>query len=280
MDLYTNKNLILESNCEVEDAKFVLLGIPFDSTSTYRTGSRFAPLEIRKEFLELEKESGKKSFFDVKFCDLGNIEVVHGNLQKTFERVVHTMQNTFKKNENFVPIVLGGEHTLTYPILKILNERKKISMLHLDAHLDLRDDYLGEKWNHSTVMRRVSELGVKITSMGVRSMSNEESKFAKEKGMDYCGVDVTKIKKLLKKTKGKNLYITLDMDVLDPSVAPGVSNPEPNGISLNTLIEIINVSKKQNNIVGFDIMEVNPLFDNGATTVTAAKLLLDFMLLK
>jgi len=271
--LYLNRNLTLESNCELEDAKFALLGIPFDSTSTYRVGQRFAPLEIRKEFLELEK----KNFFKIPFYDLGNVEVVHGNVHETFKRIENVIKEVFETNPDVILLTLGGEHTVSYPIIKSI-KNKNLHVLQLDAHMDLKDDYLGEKWSHATVMRRLSESGIPITQIGVRSFDDNEIEYVKEKRIEYCGTDGRDIKKVINKIHNKSVYITLDMDILDPSIAPGVSNPEPDGIDLNTLGYIINKVIKNNSVTGFDIMEVCPTFDNGTTSITAARIMLDFIL--
>jgi len=261
MDLYTDKNLILESNCGFAEAEFVLLGVPFDSTSSYRPGSRFGPLEIRKELLELEKFDPRNSqdFFNIKLYDLGNVIVAHGNLQETNKMVEDTWRKAFEESD-FIPITLGGEHSVSYPIIKLLAEKHKgLQVVQADAHMDMKDEFMGERWSHATVMRRASELGVDMAYIGARTYDSDEAKFLKPKEI----------------SKTKPTYITIDLDVLDPSAAPGVSNPEPSGMNMKDLYSEISKIK---NIVGFDIVELNPLFDNSnVTAVTAAKLLFNLI---
>ena len=259
MDFYTDKNLILDSNCGFKDAEFGLFGVPFDSTCSYRPGCRFGPLAIRKELLELDKP---ESYFKKKIYDLGNVSVVHGNLQETNRRVEETLSQALKENSKFIPIVLGGEHSVSYPAIKALKERyPNLQVAHFDAHPDLMDDYLGEKWSHATVMRRVHELGVPVVQFGVRAGSDEEKEFAK---------------KLPKKLDPKKpTYISIDIDVLEPGHCPGVGTPSPGGLIIQ---EVLKLLKPIKNVVGFDIVEVSPPYDKGdITSITAAKILLELL---
>lgn len=260
MDFHLDKNLILENNCEFKEAKFGILGVPFDSTSSYRPGSRFGPLWVRKELLELEKP---ESFFRKKIFDLGNINMVHGNLQETNRRVEETLQLAFKENPDFISILLGGEHSLSYSPIKVLKEKHpNLQVAHFDAHADLMDDYLGEKWSHATVMRRAQNLGVDVVQFGVRVATEDEKE----------------VQKSLKNTlEDKPTYISIDMDVLDPSLCPGVGTPEPGGL---TLPELLLLLKRMKNVVGFDITETNPLVDSSdITSITAAKILTELILM-
>ncbi len=262
MDFYTDRNLILESNCGFEDAEFAILGVPFDSTCSYRPGARFGPLAIRREFLELDKPD---SFFKRKLYDLGNVNVVHGNLQETNRRVEETWQKALEKNPGAIPITLGGEHSVSYSPIKALSEKHNgLQVLHLDAHPDLMDEYLGEKWSHATVMRRAQELGVDIVQAGVRTGTEEEKKLGKA------------LKKTLE--PGLKTYVSVDMDVLEPGHCPGVGTPEPGGLIIQEVLEIL---KPVKNLAGFDIVEVSPPYDaGGVTAVTAAKIMLELMLQK
>jgi agmatinase len=273
MDFHLDKNLILESNCDFKEAEFAILGVPFDSTSSYRPGSRFAPLWIRKEFLEISKP---ESFFKKKVYDLGNVNVVHGNLQETNRHIEETLQEAFNENPDFVPITLGGEHSISYSPIKVLHEKHKdLQIAHFDAHADLMDDYLGEKWSHATVMKRAQELplgdkdsikkaydmGIDIVQFGVRVLDESEKELKKN---------------LKNKLNPKEpTYISIDMDVLEPGLYPGVETPEPGGL---TFQELMGLLKPINNVVGFDIVETNPLFDKGdVTSVAAAKIMLELM---
>jgi len=272
--LYLNKNLVLESTAALKDAKVALMGVPFDSTSSYRAGSRAAPLEIRKEFFELEKED---DFFNIPFHELGNVDVIPGNARETLRRIGNTLEYVYKENSKVFLLTLGGEHTITYPIVKQLadNSKEKITVVNLDAHMDLKDDYLGEKWCHASVMRRITELNVDLIEIGVRSFNDAEKKYAEKKAIPYCGVGQSNIKKIIGRLAGKKIYFSLDFDAITPEVASGVSNPEPNGLKLNDLYFIFNRLIQKSTVIGLDIVEVNPLYDKTATTVAAASFMRD-----
>ena len=262
MELFLDKNLILENHCSLEDAKFALLGVPFDSTSSYRPGSRFGPLWIRKELLELGKPTG---FFECGLFDVGNIEVIHGNCKATLTNVQEVTDKLLE--HEVIPICLGGEHSVSYPAIKSLKEKfKELQVIHFDAHPDLMDDYLGEKWSHATVMRRVLELDVGLVQRGMRVYENRE----------YSGEeDSPEFQKAQPKT-GMPTYVSIDIDVLDPLIAPGTGTPEPGGWSFERLQKELKELYETQNIVGLDIVEVNPLVDtHNISSIMAAKLLID-----
>jgi agmatinase len=260
MDFFLDKNLILENSCSLEDAKFALVGVPFDSTSSYRPGSRFGPLWIRKELLELGKPA---SFFESGLYDLGNVNVIHGNCRATLNNVREVTDGLVR--HDVIPISLGGEHSISYPAIKSLKEKfKELQVIHFDAHPDLMDDYLGEKWSHATVMRRCLELGVNLVQRGIRVYEEGEE-------------DSKEFQKAQPK-KGVPTYISIDIDVLDPLIVPGTGTPEPGGWSFDKLQNELNELCKAQNIVGFDIVEVNPLVDSSdITSITAAKLLVGLL---
>lgn len=259
MEFYLDKNLILESNCEFKDAQFGIIGVPFDSTSSYRPGSRFGPLWIRKELLELSKP---EAYFKKKICDLGNVNTVPGNLEETNRRIEETLQKALKENPDFIPIIIGGEHAISYSPIKVLAEKhKNLQVAHFDAHPDLMDDYLGEKWSHATVMTRVYELGVDIVQFGIRVAEESEKEIMR------------KLPKKLDPTRPT--YVSIDMDILELRAAPGVGTPEPGGFTLQDLLGLLKPIK---NLVGFDIVETNPLFDRGdATSVTAGRIITEIV---
>jgi len=271
-----NRSLVLESNASLADADYVLLGVPFDGTCTYRPGARFAPLEVRREFLELEKESGGKCFFDLKFHDAGNVDVVYGNAAKTLERVGETVGEIFYKNAGAKLITLGGEHLITLPVVKALSQRRRFSVVSLDAHLDLKDEYVGERLSHSSVMRRIHEMGIGVAEIGVRTFDKGELEYAKKSGIRFCGTDVDDVEKVLAKVKG-DVYLSIDFDCLDPAYAPGVGTPEPMGLSTTQLSGV--VQKLRERTVALDLTEICPPFDcSSITSVAAARILLDFLL--
>ncbi|MDD5111937.1 MAG: agmatinase [Candidatus Altiarchaeota archaeon] len=270
--LYLNRNLILESNCDIKEAAVALIGVPFDSTSSYRAGSRTAPLEIRREFFELEKE---ETFFGLPFCDIGNVEAVPGNARETLRCVEDSVNWARQENHGVFILGLGGEHTITHALLAGLP--KDTFVLSLDAHLDLKDDYLGEKWSHAAVMRRISESGFDVGVIGARSFTSDEDDYARKHGIVHCGCGRKDIEKLLGNLKGRRVYLTLDFDAISPHIAAGVSNPEPGGLSLEDVRFIYNRLIQKSTLAGADIVEVNPLYDTTATTVMAAGIMQDII---
>ncbi|WXG42499.1 MAG: agmatinase [Promethearchaeati archaeon SRVP18_Atabeyarchaeia-1] len=262
-----------------EDSQFIVFGVPFDGTSSYKPGSRFGPSAIREASCNIETFSLRtmEDIEHLKICDIGDLWVIHGNLQETNKNVERLTSEIIKSRK--IPIMLGGEHSVTYGAVKALG--KDTTVVQFDAHMDLRNDYLGEKWSHASVMRRISEeVGVPhIIEVGTRAPSKEEYVFAKENKLSFLTSETVnsnwrepaeKIKKLLQASP--KIYLTIDIDCLDPSVAPGVGNPEPEGISLTALINIIQgiVSPR---VKGFDVVEVSPPNDpSGITSVAAAKL--------
>ncbi|MDD1764094.1 MAG: agmatinase [Methanobacteriaceae archaeon] len=260
---------------------FGLLGVPFDSTTTYRPGARYGPLLLRESSynfesynLYLDKE------LEAEFYDMGDMQIVPGNFKKTCKQVQFTIKEIL--NLGLVPLVMGGDHSISYPVTRALDIRKA-SVIHFDAHTDLRDDYAGEKYSHATVMRRIFELKPqRIIQIGVRSSSEEEVEFARENGVvQFTARDVRKgidvVVDNLASLEGP-IYVTVDMDVLDPAYAPSVGTPAPGGLSpleLETLI----LSLKDIDIMGLDVVEVSSSSVGDITSINAAKVLLDFLFL-
>ncbi len=241
-----------------------IVGIPLDITQTFRSGTREAPDEIRRCSDSIEDYSPvlDKDLRDKEFTDLGNI-ILPMSLQ-----ALEYIFNATKEIKH--PICLGGEHLITYPVVKALKKRyRDIVVLQLDAHLDLRDEYFGEKFSHATVMRRVLDLGIELYQLGIRSGYKEEYEFARKNGTIINSIEEFDTK--------KPVYITFDIDVLDPAYAPGVTNPEPCGMSTEELFNII--YKLDCDVVGFDVVEVAPIYDPASiTAVTAAKIVRECIL--
>lgn len=262
-----------------EESHFIVLGVPFDGTSSYKPGSRFGPSAIREASCNIETFSLRtlEDIEHLKICDVGDLLVTHGNVMETVKNVERVTAEIVK-SERF-PIILGGEHSVTYGAVKAIG--KDVTVVQFDAHMDLRDEYLGEKWSHACVMRRISEeVGVPhIVEVGVRAPSREEYQFAKKNGVNFFSSETVnsspremceKIKKLV--DRASKIYLTIDIDCLDPSVAPGVGNPEPEGINISTLLDIIQ-SIVNPRVKGFDVVEVSPPNDpSGITAVGAAKI--------
>lgn len=262
-----------------DEGSIKLVGIPLDLTVSYRPGTRFAYGEIVKASIAIETFSPYQFVdledFDIE--DIGEIELPLGNLDRSLSMIEEFVDGI--SSHPF--LIIGGEHLLTYPVIKSLKKRyDDLVILHLDAHMDMRDEYLGEKLSHATTMRRVVELGVPVFSMGVRSFVKEEYDFVR--GSDRVRFSPFRIDfDMLKDLSGRSLYVSFDADVIDPSFLPGVGTPEPNGITIKEVMDLINyISGLDVRIVGIDFVEVNPIIDpTGNTAVTASFLVRELLLL-
>ena len=253
MHLYTEEtNLIKESAGTRANTPVTILGVPFDSTETTLSGQRKAPDSIRNAFLNIETGD----VFD-KLTDAGNLMVVHGSASKTLSRLEQTIDDLFSGNKEVIPVLLGGEHTVTLGAVKSMIKRHgEFDILCFDAHYDLKNNWQTEKLNHSTVMRRIYELNKNIGFIGVREYSCEEKDFFKKNGI---GRNLDKIKR-----SGKPLYVSVDVDVFDTSVMPGVSDSVPGGIRVKEFFDVMKLFKKRK-IIGMDIVEFNPLVEEYST---------------
>lgn len=267
-----------DADYPLENSEFVLLGVPFDFTSSFRTGSRFAPNAVREASYNFEPY-----LFDYGI-DLKEIRVHDaGNLseQGSPKGMMCSVENCVKeilKNNSF-PVLIGGEHSIAIGAISAFSD---IGVISIDAHLDFRDQYLGERYSHACTARRISEIvGLdRIAILGVRSFSREEFEDARSSGLSYIdalelrevGVE-NGVKKALKALDKEKIYLTLDMDGIDMAFAPGVQNPEPFGlfpVEIKRCIETI-----ADRLVGFDLVEICPPFDNGTTSLLGARIIRD-----
>jgi len=264
----------------LKEADFIFFGVPFDSTSTYRSGSRFAPDAIRQASINIETFSMRTGIdaSDLKIYDSGNM-VSKVGVKETLKAIVEVITDCIKMGK--IPVMVGGEHTITLGAVEALREGMIIIF---DAHMDLRDRYPEDaRISHATVSRRICEIvgDENLILLGVRAFSKEEYAYAKEKRIFFrTSEDLSKnLLKTVEDVKEKikqaeKIWISIDMDVIDPSMAPAVGNPEPEGITttklLDTLKHIID-----SRVVGFDLVEVSPHYDHGVTAIQAAKIILE-----
>ena len=280
--LYTYQNLKFGGiDKKTEEAKYVVIGVPFDFTSTYRPGSRFAPSAIREASQNLETYCLRNGLDveDLSIGDIGDLDIIE-DVEGTLQRLQLVLKEILDAEKN--PIVLGGEHTVTYGCVKAFND---VAVISFDAHMDLRDEYLGSKLSHATFMRRLCEqLGSEtIVEVGVRAVCREELNFAEKTGLKYVtSLDIMRsVKDINKEIKDvlssfSQVYVTIDMDVLDPAYAPGVGNPVPEGLSPTTLLDILqNICDY--NVVGFDVVEVAPQYDSGITSLQASHIVFNMV---
>jgi len=269
-----------------EKADYIVLGVPFDVTSTFRTGARFGPNAIRLASLNIETYSfrAEVDVEDLQIHDLGDLHVSTDTV-KTLERTMLVVKDIFAAKKT--PIIMGGEHTITLGVVKGLGaQASKTAIVSFDAHLDLRNEFLGLKLSHTTFMRRINEEAkpAKIVEVGTRAVCKEELDYAKKAGIEFFTAQqirkkgTTKIAEELKSklSEYKNVYLSIDMDILDPAYVPAVQNPEPEGLELHTLLDILcNICDKRT--IGFDVVEIAPDYDQGVSAVQAAKVIFEVL---
>jgi agmatinase len=261
---------------------FGILGVPFDSTTTYQPGARFGPLYVREASYNFEKfHLIFNKNFETCLYDFGNLEVVPGNFQKTCAQLQSVILSM--KEKEITPIVIGGEHSMSYGITKAI-DIQDATIIHFDAHMDLRDSYIGEKYSHATTLHRIHDQKPNdIIQIGTRSCSQGELEFARKNGIEYytpqeIKEDLMGIEKLISHITGP-LYVTVDLDVLDPAYAPSVGTPVPGGLDPLELEKLI-FSLKNKELLGFDVMEVSSTIIGDITSLNAAKVILDLLFLQ
>jgi len=270
-------------NAKYQESDVVIFSVPLDTTTSYRPGTRFAGNAIRVESIGIEwyspyQDLNLKSF---KTCDIGDLELPMGDVKKSLDIIYKTTKKLLKDNK--VPMMVGGEHLSTYPVIKALFEKyPNLHVIHLDAHTDLRMEFLGMKYSHATFMRHAHKfLGDgKIYQFGIRSGDEEEFKWVKEGHVFQQKYNLDGLDKVVEKLKDVPVYITIDLDVLDPSVFPGTGTPEPGGITYKELLWAFSQFKKLNHLVGADLVELAPNLDpTGVSTIVAAKSLREMVLI-
>jgi agmatinase len=265
----------------LDDARYVIVGVPFDHTSTYRAGSRFAPRAIREASFNIETVSMRTGvdIEKVPIHDAGDLHVVD-DASETIRRLNQVTTDIILSKK--MPVVIGGEHTISQGVVRSLP--KSVGVVSLDAHGDLRDEYGGGKFSHATVLRRITEIvgtdGVFV--LGVRALCGEEVEFIENHKIQHMTpwqmreTGMLEVTKLVREFAGRfnHTYLTVDMDVFDPAFAPGVANPEFDGITPSEGIQIA-ASVAQERMVGFDLVEVCPTYDTGTTAVAAARIIFE-----
>lgn len=278
-----NKNIstFIACDAEYDESKVVLFGAPFDSTTSYRPGTRFGPSAIRNESFGIETFSpyNDRDLTDTKIFDAGDLELCMGSSELALKDIEDITDQILADGK--IPFMIGGEHLVTLGTMRsVIKKYPDVHIIHFDAHADLRDDYLGVKLSHACVMRRCHELvgDGKIFQFGIRSGEREEFSWGKDH-VYTNRFNFDTLDEVVEKLKGKPVYFTLDMDVLDPSVFPGTGTPEADGVSFRQLLEAV---KKVStlNIAGLDMNELCPIYDqSGASTALACKLLREILLL-
>ncbi|MBQ6181311.1 MAG: agmatinase [Ruminococcus sp.] len=278
-----NKNIqtFIACDSEYEEAKIVLFGAGFDGTTSFRPGTRFAPAAIRNESFGIETYSPyqDRDMLDYSYFDSGDLELPFGNTGRAVEDI--TMRAEQILTDGKTPFMIGGEHLVTLGTVKAVSEKyNDLYIVHFDAHADLRDDYLGQKLSHACVLRRCHEIvgDGHIFQFGIRSGDRDEFRFADEhtEMHKFCfdGLEET-----VEKLRGKNVYLTVDLDVLDPSIFPGTGTPEAGGVTFDELRRALTLVCSSLNIVGCDVNELSPVYDqSGVSTAVACKIIREMLL--
>ena len=266
-----NKNIhtFIACDSEYKDAKIILFGAGYDGTTSFRAGTRFAPSAIRNDSFGIETYSPyqDKDMTDYSYFDSGDIELPFGNSEQVLDDIQE--RSAIILNDGKIPFMIGGEHLVTLGQVRAMKEKyDDLYIIHFDAHADLRYDYLGQKLSHACVLRRCHELvgDGHIFQFGIRSGDREEFKFE--------GLAET-----VEKLKNKNIYLTVDLDVLDPSVFCGTGTPEAEGVTFGELRKALTLVCGELNIVGCDVNELSPPYDpSGVSTAVACKIIREMLL--
>ncbi|WP_405287686.1 agmatinase [Methanobrevibacter sp.] len=270
-------------NEDIKENSFGIIGVPFDSTTSYHSGARSGPIVVREASFGFEKYNTVfNKQLNATFYDFGDVNVVPGNCQKTCEIVKDTVNELL--DMNLKPLIIGGEHSASIGAIEALAEKhEKLTVIHLDAHRDLAFEFIGEKYSHATVMRRVHEMGANLVQIGIRSSSLDEEEFVKSTYniQTFKNRDVHKhmdaIEYYLANIDGP-IYVSIDMDVMNPAIAPSVGNPTPGGFETYSMENILKTLCRKN-IVGFDVVETATDKLGDVTAVVAAKIIYDFLTL-
>lgn len=268
---------------------YAIFGVAFDSTTSYKSGARYGPKAVREASYNFESYNLHfNTSLTIENYDIGDVNVNYGNYESTHMMIVDTVLSIL--NMGLKPIMIGGEHTVTNGAIQAIYDFDEdyfhnLTIVHLDAHFDMRDEYLGEKYSHATVLRRIHELNPKeVIQIGIRSAEEEEYEYVKKQDniSYYTNYDIkTDINKVLKHLEKIDtpIYITVDIDILDPAFAPSVGTPSPCGINPFELEEIMGVLSKKDTI-GLDVVEVSSDTIGDSTSINAAQVIYDFLCLK
>ncbi|GHU61273.1 agmatinase [Clostridia bacterium] len=271
---------ILGCEGSFEESEIILFGAGFDSTTCYRPGARFGPSALRNESYGIESYSPyqDKDVLDYLICDSGDLELPFGDPKPALALITKRIEK-IAENKKF-PFMIGGEHLITLGAIKALIKfYPDLSIIHFDAHADLRDEYLGRKLSHACVMHRCHELvgDGKIFQFGIRSGEKEEFLW----GQDHVSTrrfNFHGLREVVAELGDRPVYFTLDLDILDPSIFPGTGTPEAGGVSFNELRKAISLVSKCN-LVGADMNELSPHYDpSGVSTIVANKILREMLL--
>ena len=279
--LKNNIETFIACDKEFNEADIVLFGAPFDSTTSFRAGTRFGPSAIRHESFGIETYSPyqDKDMEDISVMDSGDIELAIGDTEGVLKQIEERTEIILENNK--LPFMVGGEHLVTLGAFRAVQKKyPDVHIIHFDAHADLRENYLGVELSHASVIRRCWDIigDGKIFQFGIRSGERAEFMWAKEHTkMKKFSLDG--IEEVIESLKGKDVYFTVDLDVLDPSVFPGTGTPEAGGVTFEELRKAATKVCRMCNIVGCDVNELSPHYDqSGVSTAVACKIIREMLL--
>jgi len=280
LSLFNNDGAIyMGAKRRIDHCKVGLFGVPYDGTCCFRPGARFGPSAIREDSYGIETYCPQLNLDleDINFADLGSLDVPLGDAKLTIDYVKKATDIVLKKN--IKPLIIGGEHSITSGIIQsIITNYPELIMIHLDAHADLRDEWLGSKFSHACTIKRCLEIlpSKKVFQIGIRS--GTKSEFLEMKNTQRliqhtCGKNAKYLEEALKNFKGKPIYLTFDLDWFDPSIMPGTGTPEPGGYFWGDFAAVLDVIK-YHNLIGADVVELSPKLDHsGISSTIAAKVI-------
>jgi agmatinase len=275
MDLQFTSRTFLAADSSYAESPAVIVGCPLDITSSFRPGTRFAPQAIRDCSWGLETYSPRldRDLEELKICDVGDISLPQGDLEGALGMIQGYLATVI--GDKKFPILLGGEHLISVPVVnELTRHHQNLAVIQLDAHADFRQEYLGNPLSHATVMRRIADiLGEEnIFQLGVRSGTREEMRAARALG------SLSEVGDTLRRAAGRPVYLTVDLDILDPAIAPGVGAPEPGGLTFDECITLISELSSLR-VIGFDVVELSPPYDpTQQSSMAAAKLIRELIL--
>ena len=280
--LERNVETFIGCDADYADARIVLFGAPFDSTTSFRPGTRFAPHAIRSESFGLETYSPwlDRDLEDISVFDSGDIELCIGSADKALNQISERTATILADGK--IPFMIGGEHLVTLGAFReVFKKYPDIHIIHFDAHTDLRDQYLDVKLSHACVIRRCHDLtgDGRIHQFGIRSGERPEWQWARAGHTDLHPFNFEGVKDTVAALGQAPVYFTIDLDVMDPSVFPGTGTPEYGGVTFMQLIEAIYKVCNSCNIVALDVNELCPPYDQtGASTAAACKIIRELLL--
>ena len=276
------------------EAEVAILGAPFDFGTQFRAGARFGPRGIREaSTLFSFGHGGAYDFEDdatyldenIRIVDLGDVDIIHTNTEQSHKNIEAGVKKILSAGA--LPVIIGGDHSINIPIINAYKDQKPFHLIQIDAHLDFVDERHGVKFGHGNPMKRASEKPyiTGLTQIGIRNVSStakEGYEDAQSKGSDIISVRQQRklgVLKTIKRIKGsKRVYVTIDIDAFCPSIAPGTGTPSHGGLLYYEVLEMLQEISKKHEVIGVDLVEVAPDYDqSGSTSILAAQLLMNFI---